>query len=194
MNDYTRGSSGIFELVKPEVAGRKIDRVDEFFVMILIAAMLVWFITSRLRDSKIGRAWEAIREDEDVAQGMGINTTRYKLMAFAIGASIGALGGAIYAPFIDFIAPQQFGLIVSINVLGLVIIGGMGNTTGVVVGSALLIGAPELLQFQETADLLQKFGWLRDGLNTLIDGFNTVSFADASKLPPAEDGGEKLAL
>jgi branched-chain amino acid transport system permease protein len=194
MNDYTRGSSGIFELVKPEVAGRKIDRVDEFFVMILIAAMLVWFITSRLRDSKIGRAWEAIREDEDVAQGMGINTTRYKLMAFAIGASIGALGGAIYAPFIDFIAPQQFGLIVSINVLGLVIIGGMGNTTGVVVGSALLIGAPELLQFQETADLLQKFGWLRDGLNTLIDGFNTVSFADASKLPPAEDWGEKLAL
>jgi branched-chain amino acid transport system permease protein len=70
----------------------------------------------------------------------------------------------------------------------------MGNTTGVVVGSALLIGAPELLQFQETADLLQKFGWLRDGLNTLIDGFNTVSFADASKLPPAEDWGEKLAL
>lgn len=194
MDDYTRGSSGIFEIVRPNYGFGTVDNVREFFVMILIAAMLVWFFTSRLRDSKIGRAWEAIREDEDVAEGMGISTIRYKLMAFAIGASVGALGGAIYAPFIDFIAPQQFSLLVSINVLGLVIIGGMGNTTGVVAGSALLIGVPELLQFQETADLLQKFGWLRDGLNTLIDGFNAISFADVGKLPPAEDWGEKLAL
>ncbi|MGE0598959.1 MAG: branched-chain amino acid ABC transporter permease [Dehalococcoidia bacterium] len=194
MDNYTRGSSGIFEIVRPNYGFGTVDNVKAFFVMILIAAMAVWFFTSRLRDSKIGRAWEAIREDEDVAEGMGIDTTRYKLMAFAIGASVGALGGAIYAPFIDFIAPQQFGLIVSINVLGLVIIGGMGNTTGVIAGSALLIGVPELLQFQETADLLQKLGWLRDGLNTVIDGFNAVTFAHVGKLPPAEDWGEKLAL
>ncbi|MGE3074139.1 MAG: branched-chain amino acid ABC transporter permease [Dehalococcoidia bacterium] len=194
MDNYTRGSSGIFEIVRPDYGFGTVDNVKAFFVMILVAAMVVWFFTSRLRDSKIGRAWEAIREDEDVAEGMGIDTTRYKLMAFGIGASVGALGGAIYAPFIDFIAPQQFGLIVSINVLGLVIIGGMGNTTGVIAGSALLIGVPELLQFQETADLLQKFGWLRDGLNTLIDGFNTVTFTHVGKLPPAEDWGEKLAL
>ncbi len=194
MDDYTRGSSGIFALAKPDYGAGKIDHVGDFLIMILIAAMVVWFVTSRLRDSKVGRAWEAIREDEDVAQGMGINTTRYKLMAFAIGASIGALGGAIYAPFVDFVAPAQFGLIVSINVLALVIIGGMGNTSGVVVGSALLIGVPELLQFEETANLLAKFGWLRDGLNTVIDGFNAISFADLGKLPPSEEWGDKLAL
>ena len=195
MDDYTRGSSGIFAIEEPPLGGgNTVDELREFFVMMLIAALLVWFFTSRLRDSKVGRAWEAIREDEDVAAGMGINTTRYKLMAFAIGASIGAFGGAIYAPFIDFIAPQQFGLIVSINVLALVIIGGMGNTTGVILGSTILIGVPELLQFDETSDLLSHFGWLRDSLNTLIDGFNWVSFADASKLPPAAEWGDKLAI
>jgi branched-chain amino acid transport system permease protein len=194
MDDYTRGSSGIFALAKPDYGAETVDSVREFFIMILIAAMAVWFVTARLRDSKVGRAWEAIREDEDVAQGMGINTVRYKLMAFAIGASIGALGGAIYAPFVDFVAPAQFSLIVSINVLALVIIGGMGNTTGVIAGSAMLIGVPELLQFQETADVLAKFEWLRDGLNVFIDGFNAVSFADLGKLPPSEEWGDKLAL
>ena len=75
-----------------------------------------------------------------------------------------------------------------------VIIGGMGNTTGVIAGSAMLIGVPELLQFQETADVLAKFEWLRDGLNVFIDGFNAVSFADLGKLPPSEEWGDKLAL
>ncbi len=194
MDNITRGSSGLFGITKPDYGAGRVDHVDEFFVMALIAAMIVWFLTSRLRDSRVGRAWEAIREDEDVAEGMGINTTRYKLMAFATGASIGALGGAIYAPFIDFVAPQSFGLIVSINVLALVIIGGMGNTTGVVAGSAILIGVPEVLQFSETSDLLANFGWLRDGVNTAISGFNSVTTLDVSKLPPANEWGEKLAL
>ncbi len=194
MDDYTRGSSGLYGITKPALGTQKIDHIGDFFLMILAAAVVVWFVTSRLRDSRVGRAWEAIREDEDVAAGMGINTVRYKLMAFAIGASIGALGGAIYAPFIDFVAPQQFSLLVSINVLAVVIIGGMGNTSGVIAGSAILIGIPELLQFQETSDLLANLGWLRDALNTLVDGFNAVSFWDASKLPPAEEWGDKLAI
>ena len=194
MDDYTRGSSGLYGITKPDYGAGKVDHVGDFFLMMLAAAVVVWFITSRLRDSKVGRAWEAIREDEDVAAGMGINTVRYKLMAFAIGASVGALGGAIYAPFIDFVAPQQFSLLVSINVLAIVIIGGMGNTTGVIAGSAILIGIPELLQFQETSDFLANFGWLRDALNVLVDGFNAVSLWDASKLPPAEEWGDKLAI
>ena len=194
MDNYTRGSSGLFGITKPDYGVGKVDHVGEFFVMALIAAMIVWFVTSRLRDSRVGRAWEAIREDEDVAEGMGINTTRYKLMAFATGASVGALGGAIYAPFIDFVAPQSFGLIVSINVLALVIIGGMGNTTGVIAGSAILIGIPEILQFSETGDVLAKLGWLRDGGNALIDGFNALTTLDISKLPPANEWGEKLSL
>lgn len=194
MDNYTRGSSGLFAITKPDVGFTRVDDTNEFFLMILIAAVVVWFVTARLRDSRIGRAWEAIREDEDVAAGMGIDTTKYKLMAFATGAAIGAFGGAIYAPFIDFVAPQSFTLLVSINVLALVIIGGMGNTTGVIAGSAILIGVPEILQFQETADVLAKLGWLRDGVNTLIDGVNAAPGLSIEKLPPAEEWGEKLSL
>lgn len=194
MDNFTRGSQGLFEIERPDLGFRQVDDVNSFYVMIVIAAFVVWFVTSRLRDSRLGRAWEAIREDEDVAAAMGVNTTRYKLLAFAIGASIGALGGAIYAPFIDFVAPASFGLIVSINVLSLVIVGGMGSTQGVLAGSFLLVGVPELLQFQETADFLSNFGWLREGVNATIHGFNTVTFLDVGDLPPAEEWGEQLAL
>ena len=194
MTDHTRGSSGLFDISKPDIGFREIDDVRAFYVMIVIAALLVWFVTARLRDSRVGRAWEAIREDEDVAAAMGINTIKYKLMAFSIGASVGALGGAIYAPFIDFVAPQSFSLLVSINVLALVIIGGMGNTTGVIAGALILVGVPEILQFQETADFLGRFEWLRDGVNMLIHGFNNVTFLGVQDLPPAEEWGNKLSL
>ncbi len=194
VDNITRGSSGLYELEKPDLAGQRIDGVGEFYVMIVIGAFVAWFVTARLRDSRVGRAWEAIREDEDVAAAMGINTVKYKLMAFATGASIGALGGAINAPFIDFVAPQSFTLQVSINVLALVIIGGMGSTQGVIAGALILVGVPEVLQFEETANLLGKLGWLRDGLNTLVDGVNGASPLDVSKLPPANEWGEKLAL
>jgi branched-chain amino acid transport system permease protein len=194
MTDYTRGSSGLFDIRKPDLGFRHVDDVSSFYVMMVIAALTVWFVTTRLRDSRVGRAWEAIREDEDVAAAMGINPTKYKLMAFGMGACVGALGGAIYAPFIDFVAPQSFTLLVSINVLALVIIGGMGNTTGVIAGALILVGVPELLQFPETADLLGKFEWLRDGLNQVVRAFNAVTFLDVSKLPPAAEWGAKLAL
>ncbi|MGE5594808.1 MAG: branched-chain amino acid ABC transporter permease [Hyphomicrobiales bacterium] len=194
MDNFTRGSSGLYGIEKPAVGDLRIDNVEKFYFMIVIAAFLVWFASSRLRDSRVGRAWEAIREDEDVAAGMGVNTVRYKLMAFAIGASIGALGGAIYAPFIDFVAPQSFSLLVSINVLAIVIIGGMGSTQGVIAGSLILIGVPEILQFKETADLLAKLGWLRDFLNTIIDGLNLIPVFDIDKLPPSAEWGEKIAL
>jgi branched-chain amino acid transport system permease protein len=194
MTDYTRGSSGLYNINKPDFGVGQVDHVGDFFIMILIAAAIVWFLTSRLRDSKVGRAWEAIREDEDVAAGMGIDTVRYKLMAFSTGAAIGALGGAIYAPFIDFIAPQQFSLLVSINVLAVVIIGGMGNTRGVIAGAAILIGVPEVLQLEETETVLGKLGWLRDGINSVVDAFNAISFYDLGKLPPAAEWGDQLSI
>ena len=194
MNDWTNGSSGLFELNKPDIGVRQIDDVRAFYVVIVIAALVVWFVTSRLRDSRVGRAWEAIREDEDVAQGMGINTTKYKLMAFATGAACAALGGAINAPFIDFVSPQSYTLTVSINVLALVIIGGMGSTQGVITGALILIGVPELLQFSETRDFLGHFGWLESALNLAIDGLNAVTRLDIENLPAAEDWGKKLAL
>jgi branched-chain amino acid transport system permease protein len=194
MTNYTNGSSGLFQIARPDLGYRHIDDVQSFYVFVLFAALLVWFVTTRLRDSRVGRAWEAIREDEDVAAAMGINTTRYKLMAFAIGASVGALGGAIYAPFIDFVAPQSFTLQVSINVLALVIIGGMGNTLGVIAGAAILIGVPELAQFSEVKDLLGHLGWLREVLNAPIHGINQVAPFELREIAQTKDWGDDLAL
>ena len=194
MTNYTNGSSGLFQIAKPDLGYRQINDVQAFYVFVVFAALLVWFVTTRLRDSRVGRAWEAIREDEDVAAAMGINTTRYKLMAFAIGASVGALGGAIYAPFIDFVAPQSFTLQVSINVLALVIIGGMGNTLGVIAGAAILIGVPELAQFSEVKDLLVHLGWLRDILNAPIHGINQVAPFEVREIAQTKDWGDDLAL
>ena len=122
-DDLTRGSQGLSAIPRPELFGYRIDSFTAWFYFVIAAAVLVGFCTARLRDSRIGRAWEAIREDEDVAAAMGVNTTKYKLLAFATGAAIGGLGGVIYASFIGFISPAAFSLQVSIDVLAIVIIG-----------------------------------------------------------------------
>ncbi len=191
--DITEGSQGISAIGRPTLGFDTVSDSTTWYYFVLAIAVLVAFITQRLRDARIGRAWEAIREDEDVAAAMGINTTRYKLMAFATGAGIGAVGGVLFASRIGFINPSTFSLLVSVNVLAIVIIGGMGSTPGVIIGAFILIGVPDILQFRETADLLERFGWLRDGINTLFDGFNAVSPWDISKLPPADRWGSEIA-
>lgn len=191
--DVTAGSQGLSAIARPEIGSFRINDFTEWFYFIMIAAVVVGFIASRLRDSRIGRAWEAIREDEDVAAAMGVNKVKYKLMAFAIGASIGGLGGVIYASFIGFINPAGFSLQVSIDVIAVVIIGGMGSTPGVILGSLVLIGFPRILQFKETADFLGKFEWLRDGINGVIAAFDTVIPGSLGRLPAASEWGGELA-
>ncbi|MCA1554135.1 MAG: branched-chain amino acid ABC transporter permease, partial [Chloroflexi bacterium] len=101
-----------------------------------------------------GRAWMAIREDEDVAQAMGIDMVWTKLMAFAIGAAFAGISGTIFATKLGAIYPHSFKLDISINVLALLIIGGMGSIPGVIVGALALIGLPELLREFEDFRLL----------------------------------------
>jgi branched-chain amino acid transport system permease protein len=111
-----------------------------------VAAFVAW----RLKYSRTGRAWNAMREDEDVAQATGVNIVNYKLLAFALGASIGCLGGAIFVTHLESVFPGSFNVLVSITVLAVVILGGMGSIPGVLLGSLALIGLPEfLLEFAE---------------------------------------------
>jgi len=107
-----------------------------------VAAFVAW----RLKYSRTGRAWNAMREDEDVAQATGVNIVNYKLLAFAMGAAIGCLGGAIFATHLESVFPGTFNVLVSITVLAVVILGGMGSIPGVVFGALALIGLPELLR------------------------------------------------
>ncbi|MDU7374357.1 MAG: ABC transporter ATP-binding protein, partial [Klebsiella michiganensis] len=101
-----------------------------------------------LKFSRIGRAWHAIREDEDVARAMGINLRNYKLLAFAIGASFGGVAGALFGAFQGFVSPESFTLQESIAVLAMVVLGGMGHIPGVILGAVLLTALPELLRSQ----------------------------------------------
>lgn len=145
-NDLTNGTEGLYRISRIGVPGAVLRSTGEIFLLVLISAFVMGLAALRLQQSRMGRAWEAIREDEDVAEAMGVETTRYKLLAFALGASLGGLGGAIFAARQGAIFPQDFSLIISINVVALVIIGGMGSIPGVVFGSLVLIGLPEVLR------------------------------------------------
>ncbi len=118
----------------------------EIYYLAVASAILVAFIALRLQKSRLGRAWMAIREDEDVAEALGINLIQTKLLAYMLGAAFAGLGGAIFTVLVGSIFATSMQLIVSINVVALIIVGGMGSIPGVIVGAIALIGMPELLR------------------------------------------------
>ena len=118
----------------------------QLFYLILLGCLLMLFISNRLNNSRTGRRWMAIREDEDVAGAMGINTTNAKVIAFTLSAASGGLAGAIFAAKLGSIFPHSFQLLISINVLSLIIVGGLGSIPGIIVGAFALVGIPELLR------------------------------------------------
>ncbi|MDH3425950.1 MAG: branched-chain amino acid ABC transporter permease [Acidimicrobiia bacterium] len=133
------------------------------FYAVFFFAIIAAFISWRLQDSRVGRAWMAMREDEQVAEAMGINTTTAKLMAFITGAILASFGGALFAAKIGSVFPNSFALIVSIIVLVLIIVGGMGNIPGVAVGALVLVG---ILGGPTQPGLLREF----EGFKLLIYG------------------------
>ena len=118
-----------------------------YYYLFLILVLAVIFVSLRLQDSRIGRAWVAIREDEVAAAAMGINTRNVKLLAFAMGASFAGLSGGLYASFQGFVSPESFTLLESIVVLCMLVLGGMGNIPGVILGAILLTVLPESLRY-----------------------------------------------
>ncbi|MGZ5306363.1 MAG: branched-chain amino acid ABC transporter permease [Actinomycetota bacterium] len=144
------GPQGMRNITDAEIAGFSFRDPQHFFYLALAFMLLAAFVSWRLANSRIGRAWNAMREDEQVADAMGISTTRFKLLAFATGGAVGSVGGALFAVKIGSLAPSSFEIIVSITALAIVILGGMGSIPGVVVGALVLIGLPGLLrEFEE---------------------------------------------
>ncbi|RME71222.1 MAG: hypothetical protein D6784_15490 [Chloroflexi bacterium] len=152
LSDFLRpvlgGAQGILNIPKPvlETFNLVIKDPGQFYYLIIIGSAIIAFVAFRLQNARIGRNWIAIREDEDVAEAMGINLIASKLLAFGIGAAFAGLSGAIFAAQVGSVFPHSFALIVSINVVSLVIIGGVGSIPGVIVGSLVLVGLPELLR------------------------------------------------
>lgn len=155
--NITNGPQGI-NLIDPiKVAGfsfdqhvmlgmLKINSAYFYYYLFLILAALIMFVCARLQHSRIGRAWMAIRDDEIAAKSMGINTRNIKLLAFAMGASFGGIAGGLFASFQGFVSPESFVLMESIMILCMVVLGGMGNIAGVILGAFLLTITPELLR------------------------------------------------
>lgn len=144
------GPQGMRNVTDARIGSYSFRDPQHFFYLALAFVLLAVFVSWRLANSRIGRAWNAMREDEQVADAMGISTTRYKLLAFATGGAVGSLGGALLAVKIGSLTPESFQIIVSITALAVVILGGMGSIPGVVVGALVLIGLPGLLrEFEE---------------------------------------------
>ncbi len=139
LNRYTGGPNGISGLDFPSFAGMSFgQRALPYYYVALGLVCLGLFLATNLRDSRLGRAWMAIREDELAARHMGINTTSAKLAAFALGASFSGLGGVVFAAKLSIVSPDLFQFQVSVLIVSMLVLGGMGNIPGVVIGSLIL--------------------------------------------------------
>jgi branched-chain amino acid transport system permease protein len=140
------GAQGILQIPKPWLGGYELSDPVALFYVTLVASAVAAYCAWRLENSALGRAWMAVRDDEDVAQALGINLVKVKLLAYGLGAAFAGLAGSIFAVMLTSIYPSSFQLLISINVLALIIVGGIGSLPGVIVGAAALVGLPELLR------------------------------------------------
>ena len=130
-----------------ELFGYDINSVTLYYYLFLILVIFTVVICYRLQDSRIGRAWMAIREDEIAAKAMGINTRNMKLLAFGMGASFGGVSGAMFGAFQGFVSPESFSLMESVMIVAMVVLGGIGHIPGVILGAVLLSALPEVLRY-----------------------------------------------
>ena len=139
LSQWTGGPNGIGSLDQPTIGAYRFgfDPLPYYLLILALIAFAVW-IANNLRSSRLGRAWMAIREDELAAAHMGINTTTTKLAAFAMGASFSGLAGCAYASKLQLVSPDQFGFNVSVGILSMLVLGGMGNVPGVIIGSLVI--------------------------------------------------------
>ncbi|AVP57161.1 ABC transporter permease subunit [Pulveribacter suum] len=130
-----------------ELFGFDISSVTLYYYLFLALVLVTIVVCYRLQDSRIGRAWMAIREDEIAAKAMGINTRNMKLLAFGMGASFGGVAGSMFAAFQGFVSPESFSLMESVMIVAMVVLGGIGHIPGVILGAVLLSALPEVLRY-----------------------------------------------
>jgi len=187
--NITNGALGITQIDPPRLGPLALDKglslfglavssLHLYYYLFLALALAVIFVSVRLEDSRIGRAWVAIREDEIAAKACGINTRNVKLLAFAMGASFGGVAGGLFAGFQQFVSPESFQLIDSIMILCMVVLGGMGHIPGVIFGAIVLTVLPEA--FRSGAGPLQNLLFGRvlvdpEALRMLLFGLTLVA-------------------
>lgn len=192
---FTGGSSGIYGIKSPfpdaiHIGNLTINNLSYSYWAMLVLACIVIIASKRLQNSRLGRSWAYIREDEDAAEAMGVNRVRTKLKAYAIGAVFAGLGGSIFAVKMTAIAPESFSFMQSVLILLAVILGGIGRVSGVVIGAILVIVIPELLR---DLDKVINLGIGVDKYRFLIFGIALVMMMvfRPQGLLPVKHNGEK---
>ena len=143
---FLGGAQGLLRVPAPTIGSAEFRDPQAIYYLILVCVSIVAFVAYRVKGARIGRAWNAMREDEQVAESMGISIIKTKLLAFGLGAALASFGGMIFAAKIGSLFPNTFTLLVSINVLAIIVLGGMGSIPGVVLGAFVLVGIPEVLR------------------------------------------------
>ncbi len=179
-----------------ELFGYDINSVTLYYYLFLVLVLVTIWVSYRLQDSRIGRAWMAVREDEIAAKAMGINTRNMKLLAFGMGASFGGVAGSMFAAFQGFVSPESFSLMESVMIVAMVVLGGIGHIPGVILGAVLLSALPEVLRYvagplQAMTDGRLDASILRQLLIALA--MITVMLLRPRGLWPAPEHGKSLA-
>jgi len=146
MKDLTGGASGLIGIQRPSILGLELNQISHYYYIFLILAILAVFASDRLENSRLGRAWKYVRDDEDAAEAMGIDRVAVKLSAYIIGALFAGLAGCFYAAKMTAISPETFQFMQSIMILVAVVLGGMGKIAGMVVGALAMVLFPEVFR------------------------------------------------
>lgn len=146
MKDLTGGASGLIGIQRPSIFGLELNQISHYYYIFLILAILAVFASDRLENSRLGRAWKYVRDDEDAAEAMGIDRVAVKLSAYIIGALFAGLAGCFYAAKMTAISPETFQFMQSIMILVAVVLGGMGKIAGMVVGALAMVLFPEIFR------------------------------------------------
>jgi branched-chain amino acid transport system permease protein len=153
-DSFTKGPNGISGIAPPSLFGLDLGRLSYYYYVVLAFVLVTIFVMRRVQDSKVGRAWIAIREDELASSAMGINTLAYKLYSSAFGAFWAGVAGCLFAAKMRFVSPESFTFMESVFILCMVIVGGLGSIAGVIVGAVLLVFLPEVLRGVEMYRML----------------------------------------
>jgi len=153
-DSFTKGPNGISGIMPPYIFDTSLEKLSYYYYLVLFFVVISVFVVRRVRDSKIGRAWISLREDEIASSAMGINTTLYKLYSFAFGSFWAGIAGCLFAAKMRFVSPESFTFMESVLILCMVILGGLGSIAGVVVGAIILVFLPEALRGVETYRML----------------------------------------
>ncbi len=146
LKDVTGGASGLIGINRPSLFGMELNQIHHYYYAFFILVLLAIFVSFRLQHSRLGRAWQYVREDEDAAEAMGIDRVAIKLYAYVIGALFAGVAGCFFAAKMTAISPETFQFMQSATILMAVVLGGMGKIPGMVVGALALVLFPEVFR------------------------------------------------